>query len=315
MGIAARVFNYRRISRESFVRGLFSLRPRLAHLSNRAGALLRKRTPACKPVPAAARQASRTLSALGRSANSLAQCQTLRIRSSADLENPRVRHSPTPQSGFVLVQALALVPLLVTALVVASALQFAIRKKLTAQTLCVRTATELQKELSKTLDQLLKLNPQAKRLRAQREAADQAWKKALASGNPYAIAITTAARTAVILAQTALQAEQQRILLSARARRAEYHQRLQPVKSQVFYFRPLAVEPVPRTSLSPDYVMVPRFEFFQQHQFEFDVKLTPSFWPVPIVQKTLCSISLAGKEKAWKPQVIAASALSKSQLF
>jgi hypothetical protein len=207
-----------------------------------------------------------------------------------------------------------------TGVLVASAAQYAIKKKLRAQALCVNSAANLQQELSKTLSKLMRLNPRATQLRAQRASADRAYFTALASANPYAIAATRAIRTGVILAQRALQAEQQRLLASSRLQRMQARQKLyadsrsltqSAVRAQTYFVRGLAVDPVPSTSPTPDYLTTSQFSRHQQHLFEFEVDLSPKFWKQRFIQTTTCSVSLNGTEGAWNPQVVAASAPSK----
>lgn len=203
-----------------------------------------------------------------------------------------------------------------------------LKRKALAQAHCVQQASVLQTELKGTLDKLLRLNPRAKALRAQREAADSALKAALSSANPYAIAAAQAYWAAVVLQQLALRTQQQALLSQATQQRHSGHRQLRErlqlmrvsgVDSRKYYWRALAVEARPPASLTPDYDPLPMFETFQQHRFRFQVDLRPPFARIlpslNLRQIAECSVTLKGREKQWKLQVVAASAASKWSWF
>jgi hypothetical protein len=185
----------------------------------------------------------------------------------------------------------------------------------------VQQASRLQKELKSTLESLLKLNKRAQTLRRQREIVDKAFDVAVKSKIPQAIAAASAAKTAVYLQQVELHGEQQRLLhqgdIQRRAGERQLRQKILPLRgrnliAQRSYWRPLAVEAVPPNSLTPNYVPLPAFERFQQQKYRFDVPLDPYD---EIVQATECSVSITGKENAWKVQILAASARSNWSWF
>lgn len=232
------------------------------------------------------------------------------------------------QQGFALVSLLALIPLCLSLFFAVSAALHILKKKSLAQSSCIQQAATMQEELRGTLEKLLRLNPKAKNLRAQRQAADKALKAALSSVNPYAIAAAKAYWSAVVLAQLALRSQQEALLREAgRQRQAGIRKmreqarsfRVARVQSQQYYWRALAVEAKPISSLTPDYEPVPLFSQFQQHKFKFEVDLQPRFLSQldikGLKQITECSVSLEGKEDRWKVRVLAASAQSKSSLF
>ncbi len=231
-------------------------------------------------------------------------------------------HAPDrSQKGFALVALLALVPFAMTLIISLVLGLFILKRKSLAQAHCVQQASLLQNELKGTLESLLKLNPRATRLRRQRDIADKALKAAISSANPYAIALAQAAWTAVFLQQTALRSQQQLLLKKAERQRDTGHRNLREklnslhvrnLNSRKYYWRALAVEAVPLTSLTPDYRPLPGFSLLQQHRFRFDVALDPQG---KLIQSTECSVSLNGKEKAWKVQILAANARSNWSLF
>lgn len=302
----------------SFVGSLHYVRSSMVTLSERTGTLLFGRKTWSLQLSNGLQIEDRPVLALGRTYHSKSHGNFYRSHDSNQLGTRRPLYPHSTQAGFVLVHALTLIPLLLVVITVAAGTQFAMKKKLEAQSLCVKSGLDLQKDLTKPLSQLLKLNPQARQLRAQRANADRAYFSALASANPYALAAARAWRTAVILAQNALRAEQQRLLASARISRVRSHQKLvadsrQPkVESKTYYHRSLAVYPTPQSSPSPDYLTEPNFARLQQQRFSFEVDLTPGFWHAQkFKQTTTCSVSLNGKEGSWYPKIIAASALSK----
>lgn len=194
------------------------------------------------------------------------------------------------------------------------------KRKLHSQALCVQGGVKLQRDLAATLDRLLALNPKAQALRRARQAAEAAVTAARTSLHPGAIAAAEAVRTAVILQQMALRARQTELIAHAQMQRTQHERELQravkpwirsTVDSQRFFPTALAVRPQPLGSLSPDYVPVVGFERWQQHQFSFETELSPPFLQWDVRQLTRCSVSLTGKEKAWRPRIVAASALSR----
>jgi hypothetical protein len=223
------------------------------------------------------------------------------------------------QQGFALVSLIVLLPLAL-ALIGAVTFTYAIlTRKSAAQSLCVREVTRMQSELGHTLAQLLRLNPRATQLRAQRERADLNLENALATGYPPAIAIAQAYQIAVIVAQLQLREQQQALLVEAQETRLRHKRLLESqissvgggeFHSQAYYFRALAVREEPLLSLTPDYVTVAPFEFLQQHRFRYAV----TFQPQTIKQTTECSASLQSEGNQWNAKILAASALSKRRL-
>lgn len=209
-----------------------------------------------------------------------------------------------------------------------SAAFYFMKRKSLAQAHCVQQAAQLQNQLKDTLDKLLRLNPKAKALRAQREAADNALKAALSSANPYAIAAAQAYWAAVVLQQVALKTQQQALLARAENQRQAGHRQLRErltslrvtaVDSRQFYWRALAVEAHPPSSLTPDYNPLPMFESMQQHRFRFQVDLRPAFAAVlpslNLRQYTECSVTLKGQPNQWKLKIVAANAPSSWSWF
>lgn len=250
--------------------------------------------------------------------------QQIFITGTQTTRRPRARS----EQGFALVSLLCLAPFAFALFLALCGSFYFLKRKSLAQAHCVQQASQLQNELAGTLDKLLRLNPRARALRAQREAADRALQAALASAIPYAIAIAQAYRTAVVLRQIALRTQQESLLTQADQQRRFGHRRLRErlrnlrvvnVDSRRFFWRALAVEARPQATLTPDYETVPMFEALQQHRFRFQTDLRPPFADIlprmDLRQVTECSVSLKGREKQWKLKIIAANARSKSSWF
>jgi hypothetical protein len=219
-----------------------------------------------------------------------------------------------------LVSLLALVPFLVTLLTCVAAALYALKRKVLAQSICIQQAAQMQRDLSGPLQKLLHLNAKAASLRAARAKADVAVQTAEASGLVPAIAAAKAVETAVILRQTALRGQQLALLAEAQRIRDQGQRDLRlnagkigasHMDSRVYYYRPLAVQPRPPESLTPNYEPVPFFEQAQQHRFRFDVDLLgnfPTYMELNTVQATECAVTLERKDEKWDIRILAAKA-------
>jgi hypothetical protein len=199
---------------------------------------------------------------------------------------------------------------------------YVLKKRTLAQSLCVHRVVSLQNDLSVPLEKLVRLNPLARSLRAQKLAADARLAAALASGNPGLIAAARALQKAVLLAQMALQKKQLGLLSEARELRVDSRLRLMrevrplkssPLSSHSPFPLALAVRPLPPGNLTPDYETVPAFELAQSEVYDFTVDLTPpfadNFSPLDFRQLTHCSATLSEvQEEKWRPKILAASA-------
>lgn len=224
-----------------------------------------------------------------------------------------------------MVSLLLIAPLLITLIVCIGGAFYMMKRQSLAQAHCVQQAVRMQDRLRTVLEKLLNLNRQASALRVRRAQADQALASAVSSGNPYAIAAAKAVQLAVILQQTAHRARQEKLLAEAAAERRagvrELHTQLRtlktgPIDSRSYYWRALAVEAKPASSISPDFEPVPGFTIFQQHRFKFRIGLLPPFsigevFP-NVFLKTECSASLSGKENSWNVEILAANPASNS---
>ncbi len=199
------------------------------------------------------------------------------------------------------------------ALITASAGLFMIvKKKLWAQSLCVKAVLLLQSELKRDVEELLKLNPLARRLNQRRRKAEHAMRAAVKTGNPLSLKIAGAALVAVTAEQLALRARQEAIFLRADRRRERARSDLvrassRPVTGRRYFHRSLALEPEPPAALTPEYKPVQEFTLAHQHRFRLTVELAPDFVRRSFVQATECSASLEEKEGKWRGKIITAN--------
>lgn len=322
MGKSAGHFRSNRDCERKSVSRLCFSRTLVADVSGGAKPLLCGGREASSFVLQKIRCVGKVISALGRNLDSKTIAFSRRCRAGCRVEDVRIPIPHSTEAGFALVSFVALFPLIM-ALVITSMSAYAMfRKKLTAQSLCVSSVTRLQKELNRDLDAILKLNPKAQVLRKARAKADAALKKAILSGNPPAIAAAKAARAAVILQQVAHRTRQEAVLIRAGANRMGAQRSLKlevsklgvsSVAGTVSYNRPLAVEPRPASSMTPDYIEVANFPDKQQHEFSFQLDLAPDFLKLKFRQETSCSATLKKQEGKWRESLIAASRRSKPQ--
>jgi len=220
-----------------------------------------------------------------------------------------------------MVSVLTLLPLFITLLVCVSAAFFIYRRKSLAQSICIQQAARMQNDLKTPLKKLLKMNPRATSLRAQRTQADANVTATEASGYPPAIAAARAQQTAVIAQQTEFHLEQLALLADAQRIRLEAETTLrmrvlplqaEGVQSMAYYQRPLAVEPKPPLDLSPNYETVAEFTPLQQHRFRYLVDLISGFpreLGLSARQVTECAVSLhPGEEDEWDIEILTAKA-------
>ena len=320
MGNVARARGHCPVGHGMLVRGLFDVCAVVGIVSIGTSALLRRRAKTYGSLPVQITHASGGVSSVGNFIDHGSAPRRYGRLHGRSVFAKEVFDSNQAQAGFILVSGVEVIALLMTAILVVACAQYVFKRKLRAQSQCVKEALSLQQNLGKTLDSLLRLNPRATRLRSQRDQADRALIEAMSTAFPPAVVAAKAVRTGVILQQLALQAQQLQLLTQAKLQRDSHHRTLSldvrglaasPVNSKAFYLRPLAVDPTPATSLSPDYETVADFKNSQRHEFNFNVDLSPPFSNFKFKQETFCSVTLTGKEGSWRPQIIAASAQSK----
>ncbi|HVK62513.1 MAG TPA: hypothetical protein VM432_13225 [Bdellovibrionales bacterium] len=118
------------------------------------------------------------------------------------------------QRGFGVVSFLALTPLLITIVVVMLAVMRLLTLDAKAKHECRSQLLKSQNEISRRLEELLKLNSKAKMLRMEREAADAGVKAAAAY--PLLLPAALEIQATVIAMQLALAARQKTLIYSSR---------------------------------------------------------------------------------------------------
>lgn len=315
MGNLARAFSVDRFGERDADRELSGDGSCLASLSGRASPLLSAGGADCGLLSAKLSRPRTSLSPMGQSKSSPSKWS--KGGNSNRVDNPVALRDPSASAaGFALVGLIALVPLMVALIMAISGFYLIAKKKLTAQAICIRTAVLLQQGLGRDLEELLRLNPQARRLERRRVAADRSVKAAAKTANPVLIKIALAARLAVQAEQAILRARQEAIFQRAsqkrRAAKRDLTTETKPlnvrhIRAQQYFPRALAVVPLPPGSVAPEYKLAPGFTQAQQERFQFTVELAPRFLGRSFRQTTVCAVSLRKKENKWHEKIITAS--------
>lgn len=302
-------------------RRLHAFWSRRSFLSRRTNTLLRGRRAASQSLPARIKSSTKKTIAVWRRAcgRSGGHQESLRASSAMALCQSVYSHRSNAR-GFFTVTLVTLIPLLMTVVLAVAGVENVMKQKLRAQSLCVKAALRLQSDLGEILDSLLKLNPEATRLRAERKVADARLAAAIVTANPYAITLARAYKASVVLRQGALRAKQLILLSKAQLKLSSQTQELRIETKKLgglnfqrrdFDFRPLAVSAAPKNSASPSYDLVSPFERRQTKIFSFDVLLFARVQPLSWRQQTRCATTLKKESLQWKPKIQLANALSK----
>lgn len=183
-----------------------------------------------------------------------------------------------------------------------------------AQHLCQQYNLANQKQLQKKLKTLLKLNPKAKKLRAQLNSAKNALKVAKASLIPAAIITAQATLAYVVAKQLLFFYKQQKLLHNARQLpfqvrkqlKKQLYKNFQEKNISQYSYKQigLAVYPKPVLSLSPNYYLLPAFSYAQGSYtfFYLNIKnllppLLQRILPNADLFKIKCSASLIKNKK------------------
>jgi hypothetical protein len=210
-----------------------------------------------------------------------------------------------------MIALIVLMPLLLTALVVGYTVTDIILKLRSDGNACRRLTLNTQLRLVRPLSALLELNKKATRLRAQNLRAQNALKKALASGQPVAIAAATAVYAKVQAERTALRAEQELYWLEAKRIYWEFKKELATFNSAEEKSPPraLALRTTPALDLTPNYIPEEPFRAAQaykvQGQISFSKKVSNLLKPLGLNQIApipyTCGASLIQKGATWEP--------------
>lgn len=184
------------------------------------------------------------------------------------------------ESGFAGIVFLTMLPLLLAAAALCASVFLLLKAHAGALHECRSGLLRIENLRLGQLQQLMKLNPQARKLRRERARAELNFRMAKASGSPKAIAAARVALEVVRAKQFALATQQRRILLRERVQtkanlarlkknvesKLREHQLAAPSRGfplPTAAYGSLAVRTAPPGDLTPDYV--PR-ENFERHQ-------------------------------------------------
>lgn len=226
--------------------------------------------------------------------------------------------------GFIHLSLLALLPFLISLMVLLAALSLSLSRISQSQHLCRQQLLDLQFELKQLTEELVALNPQAQQLREARKIARQALRLAIKSAQPKAIAAASAAYSAVQAQETQLHLQQQQILLQARLLRWRrlrgvitqlgQVQGVQSVRQDLRVLPGLALKPHPAGDRIPDYRPASGFPRQQSATLRWSVnlqKIYPSWiqqWlkthsPAWVTQHR-CSATIYPEKETWRVGLI-----------
>lgn len=174
-----------------------------------------------------------------------------------------------------------LLPLLLLIAITLTALGLVVKSRSGAEAKCRQTLWQAQRDMGSLLENLLRLNPRAKRLQNLRKTAEAQLKAALLSANPVWVAEAQAFRATVIGLQLSLRAEQTQILARAQIRRSRILAEFKSLTSATPILTlaknekvtGLAVRAAPPQDLSPTYQLLPSFSDFQAVALRFRIRL------------------------------------------
>ncbi len=195
---------------------------------------------------------------------------------------------------------LGLLPLLAGLLVGSAQMFEVIHFKSGENFLCRSQALQVQNQLSQHLDELLALNPRARRLRRSYEKTLRASQEALKSGLVKLAAALAAAAAVIYVQRLQLDAQQRIILAQAQHRVSELRTDLQhraKAKKQVVSVigpkRGLAVTEVEKTKPGPEFRLARNFEEAQVVQIKWLGQHKLTWLPTKSLSHFTCDIACA----------------------
>lgn len=224
------------------------------------------------------------------------------LSNSPAASTPCSRDSQGRQEGFVIILLLGALPVLLSLAMGASLLAFHLKPYYQYQRTCRILTLHAQSELAQLLKELLRLNPEAKRLRAELIATQKALRAAQASGQVQWIALAQTRLAQIKMQQMRLQAQQRGYLRRAQSEIAKLSEALiRRLPNAKLRDAPsgLALRVNPATSLTPDYL--PAVDFREHQKLEVTWQQgTP--WPI----QGRCGASLELHKRSWWPVLAAA---------
>ncbi len=193
----------------------------------------------------------------------------------------RYKNQKKPSSGFVLTVLMLTLPLFLTCLVVLTSLIFSLRNYNFSQSVCISSVLHTQKNLQRQMDLLMKLNPEADRLRNRYRTNKKRFRRALRTGRFVKASVLMARGQMIQARRLVLHYRQQKILAQSLKQVHKdfwaFKRKMQPFRIKNVrqnYFRPypLAVKargPGP----APSYELLPSFSLKQTLSLFWDMPL------------------------------------------
>ncbi len=209
----------------------------------------------------------------------------------------------TSQKGFVTVWMIGFLPLLLAILAFAAAIGITRLEYSRKLHVCRTSLLEAQQDIARAVNQLIALNPTAKKLRIQRRISDEAVRSGLQT-IPYLGVAVSVHRAATLSAQYALKARQDYIRFSALN---SVQQKLWSARNEILKLqdhstdsRSLVTLPLPKLkmhktpeeSLTPDYYPSKNFELVQALKIRFYFE--PNFYVQRITSLSLVTAQSDG---------------------
>lgn len=241
--------------------------------------------------------------------------------------------------GQISLFALVLLPVVLAVIGGLFLLAVGLKTEARAVAKCRLQMEKSQAEAAQHLNDLIKLNPEAKRLKQQQKTAQKLADAAELTRIPHAIAAAKTYLLYVKIKRGMLAVKQQKLIFKGRAatkdatRLAEQSIRssfgpsisnvIADIKSGPQSKRSgfFAVRPKPVGDIAPEYFPVPGFRYLQKSSLEWKIKMEPddllasqkSDHALPAFDVG-CSVTLVPtnkKETEWKPQIVEDKLLSK----
>ena len=220
------------------------------------------------------------------------------------------------KKGFILTLLMISVPLLTGSLMVLTALIFCIRNHDHAQKHCLQHTLYAQENIKIALKKLLKLNPNAKKLRKKHKTLNKLYKKALTIGEPISISILKTKLIFIKKQRIALDLKQKYLLnqttyyvskaFNAFQKKIKTFQAKQIIKKHHQPY-PLAVTAQPKGDIAPVYQ--PKTHFAKRQTLSFSWKM-PLYHSLPITIKNMffknqlssyhCSATIKKQKQQWQ---------------
>lgn len=213
---------------------------------------------------------------------------------------------------------LSLIPLIFSLAIGLTIVGIHLREYHKRQTSCRSLLVNTQNRLGSILENLLALNPEARKLRAQRKLAERNLARAIKTANPLLIKAAAAQLAIVTVLQLKLKAQQTALLARAQSHVEEVYTSFKQTvgTTQLHYpsaWPGLAVFAQPPTSLSPDYILKPNFKNQQTLEAQWKIHMhahVPDFLRLIPIQrwhlKGQCAASLKKSGPKWQPILAAA---------